>query len=214
MRNLKHVGKMKNTGSKVLVIFRTLPGESGTALVLPTATLPDQYHDALIQLVESDQGQDVNEFGEIMFIRHFPDGRPMLLAMQQDERLQKVPTDNVIMTPQINSSIPLDELNSLIAEQKGIPVDELASLVSGSPRKGSPDSKINNVEEPVLPVSEPVVEPVKAEENAVLSDKDLARSYRSQADSMYKEAAKLRKQADELDPPQRKTAKAKEAADA
>jgi hypothetical protein len=205
---------MKNTGSKVLVIFRTLPGESGTALVLPTATLPDQYHDALIQLVESDQGQDVNEFGEIMFIRHFPDGRPMLLAMQQDERLQKVPTDNVIMTPQINSSIPLDELNSLIAEQKGIPVDELASLVSGSPRKGSPDSKINNVEEPVLPVSEPVVEPVKAEENAVLSDKDLARSYRSQADSMYKEAAKLRKQADELDPPQRKTAKAKEAADA
>jgi len=214
MRNLKHVGKMKNTGAKVLVIFRTLPGESGTALVLPTATLPDQYHDAIIQLVETDQAQDTNEFGEIMFIRHFPDGRPMLLAMQQDERLQKVPTDNVIMTPQINSSIPLDQLNSLIAEQKGIPVDELSTLVSGSPKKGNPDSKINNVNEPVLPVTEPVVEPAKAEESAVLSDKDLARSYRSQADAMYKEAAKLRKQADDLDPPQRKTAKAKEAADA
>jgi hypothetical protein len=214
MRNIKHIGKMKNTGAKVLVVFRTLPGESGTALVLPTATLPDQYHDAIIQLVESEQGQDVNEFGEIMFIRHFPDGRPMLLAMQQDERLQKVPTDNVIMTPQINSAIPLDQLNSLIAEQKGIPVDELSTLVSGSPKKGNPDSKINNVNEPVSPVTEPVVEPAKAEESAVLSDKDLARSYRSQADAMYKEAAKLRKQADDLDPPQRKTAKAKEAADA
>jgi hypothetical protein len=210
MRNLKHVGKMKNTGAKVLVIFRTLPGESGTALVLPTATLPDQYHDAIIQLVESDQAQDANEFGEIMFIRHFPDGRPMLSAMQQDGRLQKVPTDNVLMTPQINSSIPLDELNALIAEQKGIPVDELASLVNGSPKKGNPDAKTESTVEAV----EPVVEPIKATENEVLSDKDLARSYRSQADAMYKEAAKLRKQADELDPPQKKASKAKETADA
>ena len=213
MKNLKHVGKMKNTGAKVLVIFRTLPGESGTALVLPTATLPDQYHDAVIQLVESEQGQDVNEFGEIMFIRHFPDGRPMLLAMQQDSRLQKVPTDNVLMTPQINSSIPLDQLNSLIAEQKGIPVDELATLVSGSPKKANPDTKKTQESKPQ--VSEPLVtEPVKAAENEVLSDKDLAKSYRSQADAMYKEAARLRKQADDLDPPQKKSTKAKETSDA
>lgn len=207
MRNLKHVGKMKNTGSKVLVIFRTLPGESGTALVLPTATLPDQYHDAIIQLVESDQGQDVNEFGEIMFIRHFPDGRPMLMAMQQDNRLQKVPTDTVLMTPEINTAIPLDELNSLIAEQKGIPIDELSSLVGGSPKTA--DKKTVKVEQ-----SQPIVESVKAAENEVLSDKDIAKSYRSQADAMYKEAARLRKEANELDPPQKKSTKAEDAIDA
>ena len=207
MRNLKHVGKMKNTGSKVLVIFRTLPGESGTALVLPTATLPDQYHDAIIQLVESDQGQDVNEFGEIMFIRHFPDGRPMLMSMQQDNRLQKVPTDTVLMTPKINTAIPLDELNSLIAEQKGIPVDELSSLVGGSPPKS--EKKTSPVTQ-----SQTIVEPVKAAENEVLSDKDIAKSYRSQADAMYKEAARLRKEANELDPPQKKSIKAENAVDA
>lgn len=207
MRNLKHVGKMKNTGSKVLVIFRTLPGESGTALVLPTATLPDQYHDAIIQLVESDQGQDVNEFGEIMFIRHFPDGRPMLMAMQQDNRLQKVPTDTVLMTPEINTAIPLDELNSLIAEQKGIPIDELSSLVGGSPK--TTDKKTLKVEQ-----SQPIVESAKAAENEVLSDKDIAKSYRSQADAMYKEAARLRKEANELDPPQKKSTKAEDTIDA
>ncbi len=200
MKVLKHVGKIKNTGAKVLVVFRTLPGESNFCLVLPTATLPDIYHDSIMQLVESDQGQDTNEFGEIMFIRHFPDGRRMLTAMQVDQRLQKVSTDNVIMTPTLNQSIPLDQLNVIIAEQKGMSVGDLASLVTGARQSDRADSK--DVKE------ETVETPTKS--NEPLSDKDLARSYRSQADAMYKEAARLRKQADELDPPVKKTTKSKE----
>lgn len=213
MKNIKHIGKMKNTGAKVLVIFRTLPGESGTALVLPTATLPDQYHDAIIQLVDSEQAQDANEFGEMMFIRHFPDGRPMLLAMQQDNRLQKVATDTVLMTPQINTAMPLDELNSLIAEQKGMAVDDLSSLVSGSPKPDKAKTANSSAQVDSLPTTA-VEDPIKATANQVLSDKDIAKSYRSQADAMYKEAASLRKQADELDPPQKKTVKPKETVDA
>lgn len=191
---LKHVGKLKNTGAKVLVVFRTLPGESNLALVLHTTSLPDMYHDALIQLVESDQGQDVNEFGEIMFIRKFPDGRSMLTAMQQDGRLQKTPTANVIMTPTLNSSIPLDQLNVVIAEQKNMAVDDLAYLVKGA-QKPVTETK-SKAENP---------EPIETTENQVLSDKDLAKNFRSQADALYKEAAKLRKQADELDPPVKKS---------
>jgi hypothetical protein len=198
MKTLKHIGKMKNTGEKVLVIFRTLPGESNMALVLATSTLPDIYHDALIQLVESEQAQDANEFGEIMFIRRFPDGRSMLSAMQQDNRLKKVATDTVIMTPTLSASIPLDQLNVIIAEQRGVAVGDLASLVNG----GTPADR-DSVKIP------PVVESAKIEEvktSEALTDKDLARSYRSQADAMYKEAAKLRKQADDLDPPAKKAA--------
>jgi hypothetical protein len=200
MKNLKHVGKMKNTGEKVLVVFRTLPGESDMALVLPTATLPDMYHDALIQLVESDQAQSSNEFGEIMFIRRFPDGRTMLSSMQQDNRLKKVATDTVIMTPTLNSEINLDQLNVMIAEQRGVSVGDLAGFVTGATT-----SERKNAEE--IKESESAVK----ETEAVLTDKDIAKSYRSQADAMYKEAAKLRKQADELDPPQKKsTTKSKE----
>jgi len=198
MRTLKHIGKMKNTGEKVLVIFRTLPGESNMALVILTSTLPDMYHDALIQLVETDQAQDANEFGEIMFIRRFPDGRLMLSAMQQDTRLKKVATDTVIMTPTLSASIPLDQLNVIIAEQRGVAVGDLASLVNG----GTPDDR-DSVKTPPVAESEKIEE-VKTSE--VLTDKDLARSYRSQADAMYKEAAKLRKQADDLDPPAKKAA--------
>lgn len=188
MKSLKHVGRMKNTGAKVLVVFRTLPGESNAALVLPTTTLPDQYHDALISLVDSEQAQDTNELGEIMFHRRFPDGRPMLQAMQADNRLQKVPTDNVIMTPTLSDSIRLDELNVLIAQQRNCAVDDLAGFVTGGKTRVESEKPAAKVET----------------QSEVLSDQDLAKRYRSQADALYKEAAVLRKQADELDPPVKK----------
>jgi hypothetical protein len=117
-RSLKHLGRMSNTGAKVIVVFRTLPGESNTALVLPVSQLSDSYHDSIMTLVETDQAQEAFEFGEMMFIRTFPDGRPMLQALQADGRLQKVATSIVTMTPNTNDSIMLAELNVLVAEQK------------------------------------------------------------------------------------------------
>lgn len=203
MKSLKHIGRLKNTGAKILVVFRTLPGESNSALVLPVANLSDSYHDALMQLVETDQAQEANEFGEIMHVRQFPDGRPMLIAMTQDNRLQKTPTDNVVMTPTHSSEVQLDQLNVLIAEQKNCAVDDLASFVSGSPPKS---------EKTDAPVEKAVE--TTTQSNDPLTDKDLARSFRSQADAMYKEAARLRREADLLDPPQKKTTKVSEEASA
>jgi len=212
---IKHIGRMKNTGAKVVVVFRTLPGESNMALVLPVANLSDSYHDSLMALVETPQAQDAFEFGEIMFIRPFPDGRPMLQAMTQDGRLQKVATDLIVMTPTTTSSIPLSQLNVLIAEQKNCTIDELCTFVSGAPNKGNPDATQPSVEnEPIVDPDIPAPVRAQASTSEALSDKDLARSYRSQADAMYKEAARLRKQADELDPPAKKTKKVEETADA
>lgn len=210
MKPLKHVGRIKNTGAKVLVVFRTLPGESNMALVLPVANLSDSYHDSIMTVVETDQAQETFEFGEIMFTRTFPDGRPMLQAMQADNRLQKVATDSVIMTPTTNDNVALDQLNVLIAEQRNCTIDELYTFVSGAPKNIG-----NATVEDIVEVKDLApTQPLKATDNAALSDKDIAKSYRSQADAMYKEAARLRKEADELDPPQKKAVKVKEAADA
>jgi hypothetical protein len=211
MKPLKHTGKIKNTGNRVVVVFRTLPGESNMALVLPTATLPDQYHQSLMDLLETEMAQTAFEFGEIMFVRYFPDGRPILQAMQADNRLQKVPTDSVIMTPTPASEISLDQLNVLIAEQKNCTIDELCTFVQGANKGKSEVADIAQVKDVEKPTT---VAPLKASENAVLSDKDIAKSYRSQADALYKEAAKLRKEADDLDPPAKKTTKVKEDASA
>ena len=211
---LKHIGRMKNTGVKILTIFRTLPGESNMALVLPVANLSDSYHDSIMTVVETDQAQEVFELGEILFTRTFPDGRPMLQALQADNRLQKVPTDLVIMSPTANDSVQLDQLNVLIAEQRNCTVDDLYTFVSGAPKVKTNDVVVEDIAEVKDLASQPSNEPLKATGDTALTDKDIAKSYRSQADAMYKEAARLRKEADELDPPQKKTTKTKESADA
>lgn len=216
MKSLKHIGKIKNTGVKVLVIFRTLPGESHMSLVLPVSQLPDAYHDAIMNLVESDQAQDAFEFGEIMHIRPFPDGRPMLRAMQADGRLQKVSTDAVIMTPNPNTNVLLTDLNVLIAEQRNCTIDELCNFVSGAPKEKAEVKEVAKVNEVTtsLPAEETAPIRAQAKDNTVLSDKDIAKSMRSQADALYKEAARLRKEAETLDPVQKKTKKTEETADA
>lgn len=209
MNSLKHVGKMKRAGSRVIVAFRTLPGESNMALVIPVSSLPDEYHDNIMKLVETNEAQAAFEFGEVLFTRSFADGRPMLQALRADSRLAKVPTDDVIMVPSPGNEIPLHQLNTLIAEQKNCAVDELCTFVSGAPKEKSEVEELVKVKDLSPPPTEKPI-PLKATNNEVLSDKDIAKSYRSQADAMYKEAARLRKEADEMDPPAKKTAKAKE----
>lgn len=217
MKSLKHIGRIKGSGSKVLVVFRTLPGESDHALVLPVSALTADQHDSIMKLVETPQAQDAFEFGEIMFIRSFPDGRSMLTACQKDNMLTKMPTTNVIMTPNTSDEVLLSDLNVLIAEQKNCAVDDLYTFVSGAKKKT--DATVEDVAEvqdlgrdvgePNVPVTQPSQEPVATTQEA-LSDKDIAKTYRSQADAMYKEAARLRREADELDPPTKKTTKVKE----
>jgi hypothetical protein len=216
---IKHIGRLPANNAKVIVAFRTLPGESNYSLVVPIAQLSDAYHDAIMSVVESDQAQETFEFGEIMFIRSFPDGRPMLRALQADGLLQKVPTDTVLMTPTPSDTIMLHELNTLIAQQRNCAVDELCTFVSGAPKAGTEVEDIATVKDLGRDVGEPSnvpqrAEPLKASENNVLSDKDIAKSYRSQADALYKEAARLRKEAEDLDPTPKKTTKVKESADA
>jgi hypothetical protein len=165
-------------------------------------------------VVETDQAQEAFELGEILFTRTFPDGRPMLQALQADNRLQKVSTDLVVMSPTANDSVQLDQLNVLIAEQRNCTVDDLYTFVSGAPKAKKNDVVVEDIAEVKDLASQPSNEPLKATGDTALTDKDIAKSYRSQADAMYKEAARLRKEADELDPPQKKTAKVKESADA
>ena len=198
---MKHIGKMQNNGAKVVVAYRTLPGDSSSALVIGTNSLSDSWHDALMNLVQETSGQQANEMADLLAVRKFPDGQNMLAALHQRGQLKKVPTAGVIMTPNSSASIPLNELNELIAQQKGIKVDELA-VTDGkranpkTPKKDDPtktsSSTVNAGEEII--VDEPTVE--------IVADEDLSPAQlRSKADALFKQAQQLRKQADEVDPP-------------
>jgi hypothetical protein len=209
---IKHVGKIKSTDEKVLIVFRTIPGESNYSLVVRTNTLEGFEHDAIMTLVESEQAQDAFEFGEILSIRPFPNGTMMLVNLHASNRLARIPTTDIVVTPttSINETVSLSDLNIMIAEQKNCAVDELCNFVSGSPKTEVKD--VAQVKDLGRDVGEPKNAPKsliteQTNPNSVLNDKDLARNLRSQADSLYKEAARMRKEADSLDPPQKKTVK-------
>ena len=193
---MKHVGKMKNNGARIVIAYRTIPGDPLSALVVGTNQLQGSYHDSLMSLLESDTGQQADELADVMAVRRFPDGSNMLQFVHANGMLQKVPTAGVIITPDNKTSIPLDELNNVIAEQKGVTLEQLA-IKDGSnstvPTIGEKASAKSATEEVVIETSKAEVD---------LSPTEM----RSRADALYKEAAKLRKTADELDPPKSKKA--------
>jgi hypothetical protein len=185
---MKHVGKMKNNGAKIVVAYRTLPGDAFSALVVGTQVLPDSYHDSLMSLVQNDMAQGANELADILSSRKFPDGNTMLDWLHNNGHLKKVPTNMVIMTPTPQASVQLDELNQLIADQKGITIDELAITDGVNPNKKSANKTAQKVE---------------VEEADDLTPAQM----RSKADALFKQAQILRKQADEIDPPKSKVKK-------
>ena len=51
MADLKHVGKMKGSDERVVVPYRTIPGDSHSAVVISTAKLSPEDHDAIMKVV-------------------------------------------------------------------------------------------------------------------------------------------------------------------
>jgi len=194
---MKHVGKMKNNSARVAVAYRTLPGDPHSCLVVGVQGLGDSYHDFLMTAIEGEAGQSSNELADILATRRFSDGTVMLGYLHQNGHLKKVPTNMVLMTPDSQTQIPLDQLNEIIATQKGVALEDLAVTDGSQPTKKTAKEK---------------AEEIKAKEIEISSTPMTATEMRSRADALYKEAAALRKEADLLDPPKSK-AKTKKVAE-
>lgn len=193
---LKHIGRMKNNQRKVIVAYRTIPGDAESAIVVTTENLAADEHDSLMKLVESNAGQTAYELAEAMARAVLPDGRNMLAAFHATGKMVKVPTKMVEMTPDTKTTLMLNELNLVIAQQKGVSIEDLA--LKGNTKKVEEIATVNDV-----PVATEAVAGITQEPN-VLTDDALAAQLRSQADAMFKEAQRLRKQAEELVPTKKK----------
>lgn len=147
---MKHVGQLKKTGSKVIVIYKTIPGDPESCLVVDKDSLRPFEADILIPYLESPQGQEAFDLGDYLNTRFMPvddatgDNLPgatddpsspvavasvaqttVLAYLHAKGLLVKQPTYNVIMTDGTDS-IQLDELNNQIASQKGVKLEDLA----------------------------------------------------------------------------------------
>ena len=196
MAALKHIGRATKTKKKCAVAYRVLPGDPDNCLVVFTESLDAADHDTLISLIESNAGQNAVEFADAMARSSLSDGRNMLAGFHKTGKLTKVATNLIEMTPNNNTSLPLDELNKTIAEQKGVTVNDLAMK---SP-EGATIAEIKDA-----PVANPATSYTAPATTDVLTDEVLAAQYRSQADSLFKEAKTLREQAEQLVPTKRKS---------
>jgi len=196
MAALKHIGRVTKTKKKCAVAYRVLPGDPDNCLVVFTESLDAADHDTLISLIESNAGQNAVEFADAMARSSLSDGRNMLAGFHKTGKLTKVATNLIEMTPNNNTSLPLDELNKTIAEQKGVTVNDLAM-------KDPQGATIAEVKD--APVADPAASYTAPATTDVLTDEVLAAQYRSQADSLFKEAKTLREQAEELVPTKRKS---------
>jgi len=197
MSNLKHVGRLVKSKRRVVVAYRVVPGEPDNCIVVASETLNSDEHDTLMNAVESEAGQQANEMADVMSRTVLPDGRPMLAAFHTTGKLMKMPTTEIELVPNRTTTILLSELNNLIAQQKGVTLEELAMKPTNPPQE-----KETSTEQPVAETTQ----------NEVLTDDELAASYRSQADALFKEAKKLREQAEDLVPTKKKR-KAEEVSD-
>lgn len=199
----KHVGRIKTNQRKVIVAYRTVPGEPENCIVVTTENLMAEEHDALMKLVESDGGQNEDVFANAMARARLPDGRIILAGFHVTGKMQKVATDLVEMTPDRSTVINLTDLNKMIADQRGVSVEDLADIDAGNQTQVSEMATVSDM---------PIVEDaVPSTDGAVIDDAALAAQYRSQADTMFKEAKRLREQAEELVPTKKKKSVAESA---
>jgi hypothetical protein len=186
MSEVKHLGRFKSTKEVVGVVYRVLPSDPEHALVVPTSGLESDEHTRLMDLIQSAASQTTYELAEAMARTPLGDGSIMLARFHVKGLMKKVKASEIEMTPNTSTTISLDALNAAIAQQKGLKIAELALTPSNETPANTQARQIVN----------PVLESVRNE--TVLTDEQLAAKLRSDADRLYKEAARLRKQADEL----------------
>jgi hypothetical protein len=82
-----------------------------------------------MKAVESEGGQDADEFAEFASRQTFPDGTNMLAMLHSDNYIKKFKTNEIMVTygNTTDGKILLNKLNEMIAKERGVSVKDLAA---------------------------------------------------------------------------------------
>jgi hypothetical protein len=207
---LRHIGK--HGDRKVAIIFREVPGEPHMCLVTYPEVLNQHIHDPLMRCIESDIGQNSENLADALNRTYTKDGTIILQKLHAEGMLKKIRTELVVMTPQPNVQIKLDELNKILDEMKQgeEAVKKLAEMDASMGLQDPIDvARRLRGDRPKEPT------PVQSTGDA-LGDQVLANNLRQQAERMSREAkgllaeaARLEQEAASLDPVKAAKPKAK-----
>lgn len=110
----KHVGKLKNTGAGIAVVFMRLPEDTEHALVVDVDALPDPLQSEINAVVDSSDAQNSQTLHDVLHRKIYFGNKSYLEHLHEMRKLMKVKTSEVIMTPTPDVQMPLDELNKMI----------------------------------------------------------------------------------------------------
>ena len=194
---MRHVGK--HGDRKVAVVFREVPGEPHMALVVYTEILNRTIHDPLIQCIESDIGQNSEDLALALNRSYTTDGQIILQKLHAEGMLKKVQTELIVMTPQPNTRIKLNELNKILDQMK-MGEDAVKKLAEMDNQMGMQDPmavarRMRGDKDAFTP--ETIPQPLRASGDA-LGDNAIADNLRQQAMRMSAEAKGLLAEADRL----------------
>jgi len=205
---LRHVGR--HGDRKVAVIFREVPGEPHMCLVTYPDLLNQHIHDPLMKCIESDIGQNSENLADALNRTYTKDGAIILQKLHAEGMLKKVRTELVVMTPQPNVQIKLDELNKILDEMKQ--GEEAVKKLAEMDQSMGLQDPVDVARRLRGNQSRPQVQAT----SDALGDQTLASSLRQQAERMEREAkgllaeaARLSQEAASLDPVKTPAPKAK-----
>lgn len=199
---IKHVGKHNN--KRVVILYRKVPGEDHMCLIIYPETLPRHIHDDVMKALESEAGQQAKEFSDYLFRYTMADGSNALQTLHGEGMIKKVPTNQVIVTPDVKSNVRLDELNGILDKMAlgEEAIKEMADLdasrgLTGKKRTNE-GRNIGELRTPAESRSTPANVENTASLSDVLSDEQLASQRLAQAEKMRREAQSLLAEADRL----------------
>jgi hypothetical protein len=198
---IKHIGK--HGDRKVAIVFREVPGEEHMALVVYPDILPVSMHDSIMKVIESPVGQTAENLGDALFRSLLPDGRPMLQTLHVEGMIKKVQAKQVVVTPNANSHVNLDEMNAIIRKMK-LGEDAIREMAELDNNRGM-TGKVRPRDEFGREIGAPI-DQVRAGSAAVagsdaalaLDDAALAQNFQAQAQRMAAEARSLLAESERL----------------
>tara|TARA_R110002074_G_scaffold234709_1_gene406556 strand:+ start:91 stop:741 length:651 start_codon:yes stop_codon:yes gene_type:complete len=176
---IKHVGTHKGTNTRLSVVFLRLPDEPENALVVYSDSLPDKYHEDFMSALESKEGQAARELYEVLSRKVFWNGNSMLETLHKEGLMKKIPIEQIIMSPNSTTSLPLSDLLAQMDEIKG-------------------GKAGNTPEAPQQTVQENIAEQVDASLDG--DNKKIAQNLLVQAVMLEEEAERKRAEAVKFDP--------------
>lgn len=107
----RHIGKLANTDQRVVVVFMQIPGREDHALIVSTDNLHPRLEQAVMEIVNSKEGQADESLGNVLGRRILPDtNENVLKALHEGQVLRPVHINQIVMLPQPNMPFPLRDI--------------------------------------------------------------------------------------------------------